>query len=92
MGYSKSAIYKQIPRNPGHMRADDYKEHVVGKRQAKVAADTFTAPSGKERNVSATWHRPDGSHHLDKVLASIKNEKDAPNERQWSFLQAFVQR
>ena len=77
---------------PGHMFHDSYEAHIAAKRASKKTEDSCTAPFNVKRNAAATWHRSDGSQHLDKVLSDIFHSKEPPNARQSAFLHSFVRR
>lgn len=77
---------------PGHMYADNYKEHIAARRENEREADQGSAPFDMQRHAAAIWHAYGADATLDSAYNIILQEKERPNQMQKEFLDHFVHR
>ena len=79
-------------RNPGHMYAEEYEEHLKAKTKQRCMSGVSKAPFDEERNAAASWNKPGASASLDAAFKDICAEKEPPNQEQRAFLIHFLRR
>ena len=88
----RSEVSADDRREPGHMFADSFEDHIAALKNKDHKVLKTDAPFEEKRHTAAFWYEGNAANNLDIVFEKILRQKEPPNLEQRKFLKHFMTR